>query len=88
MWLTKAGGIKVFTDVRSGKLMGAAGLEALLVYAGDGDTLAVVRLDRLGRGGIAGREAGIAVKSCPHVHQKSASKKRNSISAFVLIQIS
>ena len=42
MWLTKAGGIKVFTDVRSGKLMGAAGLEALLVYAGDGDSAFVL----------------------------------------------
>jgi len=28
---------------------GAAGLEALLAYAREGDTLAVVRLDRLGR---------------------------------------
>jgi DNA invertase Pin-like site-specific DNA recombinase len=47
--LTEAGAIKVFTDVRSGKTMERPGLEALLAYARDGDTLAVVRLDRLGR---------------------------------------
>jgi DNA invertase Pin-like site-specific DNA recombinase len=49
MRLTEAGAIKVFSDVRSGKTMERPGLEALLAYARDGDTLAVVRLDRLGR---------------------------------------
>jgi DNA invertase Pin-like site-specific DNA recombinase len=47
--LTEIGAIKVFSDVRSGKTMDRPGLEALLAYARDGDTLAVVRLDRLGR---------------------------------------
>ncbi len=47
--LEQAGAIKVFTDVRSGKSMDRPGLEALLAYARKGDTLAVVRLDRLGR---------------------------------------
>ena len=47
--LEKAGAIKVFTDVRSGKTMERPGLEALLAYSRKGDTLAVVRLDRLGR---------------------------------------
>ncbi|HYZ25057.1 MAG TPA: recombinase family protein [Rhodopila sp.] len=47
--LTQAGAIKVFTDVRSGRSMERPGLSALLDYAGTGDTLAVVRLDRLGR---------------------------------------
>jgi DNA invertase Pin-like site-specific DNA recombinase len=47
--LEKAGAIKVFTDVRSGRSMDRPGLEALLAYARKGDTLAVVRLDRLGR---------------------------------------
>ena len=47
--LTEAGAIKVFTDVRSGRSMDRPGLEALLAYARKGDTLAVVRLDRLGR---------------------------------------
>jgi DNA invertase Pin-like site-specific DNA recombinase len=47
--LEHAGAIKVFTDVRSGKSMDRPGLEALLAYARKGDTLAVVRLDRLGR---------------------------------------
>ena len=47
--LTQAGAIKVFTDVRSGRSMDRPGLEALLAYARKGDTLAVVRLDRLGR---------------------------------------
>ena len=44
-----AGGIRVFTDVRSGKSMDRPGLTELLAYARKGDTLAVVRLDRLGR---------------------------------------
>jgi len=49
MRLDQAGAIKVFTDVRSGKSMGRPGLTELLAYARVGDTLAVVRLDRLGR---------------------------------------
>jgi DNA invertase Pin-like site-specific DNA recombinase len=47
--LEQAGAIKVFTDVRSGRTMDRPGLTALLDYARKGDTLAVVRLDRLGR---------------------------------------
>jgi DNA invertase Pin-like site-specific DNA recombinase len=47
--LTQAGAIRVFTDVRSGRSMDRPGLDALLAYARDGDALAVVRLDRLGR---------------------------------------
>jgi DNA invertase Pin-like site-specific DNA recombinase len=49
MRLTEAGAIKVFTDVRSGRTMDRPGLVELLAYARNGDTLAVVRLDRLGR---------------------------------------
>ena len=49
MRLEQAGAIKVFTDVRSGKSMDRPGLTELLAYARAGDTLAVVRLDRLGR---------------------------------------
>ena len=49
MRLTTAGAIKVFTDVRSGRTMDRPGLQELLAYARHGDTLAVVRLDRLGR---------------------------------------
>jgi hypothetical protein len=49
MRLEQAGAIKVFTDVRSGKSMDRPGLTELLGYARPGDTLAVVRLDRLGR---------------------------------------
>jgi DNA invertase Pin-like site-specific DNA recombinase len=49
MRLTQAGAIKVFTDVRSGRTMDRPGLDSLLDYARKGDTLAVVRLDRLGR---------------------------------------
>jgi DNA invertase Pin-like site-specific DNA recombinase len=49
MRLEQAGAIKVFTDVRSGRTMDRPGLIALLDYARLGDTLAVVRLDRLGR---------------------------------------
>lgn len=49
MRLTQAGALKVFTDVRSGRNMDRPGLQDLLDYARRGDTLAVVRLDRLGR---------------------------------------
>ncbi len=49
MRLEQAGAIKVFTDVMSGKSMDRPGLAELLAYARHGDTLAVVRLDRLGR---------------------------------------
>jgi DNA invertase Pin-like site-specific DNA recombinase len=49
MRLEQAGAIKVFTDVMSGKSMDRPGLVQLLAYARKGDTLAVVRLDRLGR---------------------------------------
>ena len=49
MRLEQAGAIKVFTDVRSGKSMDRPGLTELLAYVRPGDTLAVVRLDRLGR---------------------------------------
>ena len=47
--LRQAGAARVFTDVRSGRTMERPGLDALLAYAREGDTLAVVRLDRLGR---------------------------------------
>jgi Resolvase, N terminal domain len=49
MRLERAGAIRVFTDVKSGKSMDRPGLIELLAYARKGDTLAVVRLDRLGR---------------------------------------
>ncbi|WP_367161083.1 recombinase family protein (plasmid) [Kozakia baliensis] len=49
MRLEEAGTIRVFTDVMSGKSMERPGLDELLEYARKGDTLAIVRLDRLGR---------------------------------------
>ena len=49
MRLEQAGAIKVFTDVRSGKSMDRPSLAELFAYARRGDTLGVVRLDRLGR---------------------------------------
>src|SRR5271165_6371350 len=49
MRLEQAGAIRVFTDVRSSKSMDRPGLTELPAYARKGDTLAVVRLDRLGR---------------------------------------
>ncbi|MDG9351759.1 recombinase family protein, partial [Streptococcus pneumoniae] len=49
MRLNKAGAIRTFTDVMSGKSMERPGLAELIAFARDGDTLAVVRLDRLGR---------------------------------------
>jgi len=47
--LEQAGAIRVFSDIRSGKSMDRPGLTALLDFARKGDTLAIVRLDRLGR---------------------------------------
>lgn len=47
--LEQAGAIRVFTDVKSGKSMDRPGLAELLAFSRKGDTLAVVRLDRLGR---------------------------------------
>ncbi len=47
--LEQAGAIKVFTDVRSSNSIDHPGPTELLDYARPGDTLAVVRLDRLGR---------------------------------------
>src|SRR3546814_14347312 len=49
MRLEEAGAIKVFTDVLSGKSMERTGLAEQIAYARKGDTLAVGRLDRLGR---------------------------------------
>jgi len=49
MRLEQAGSIRVFTDVMSGKSMDRPGLTELLDFARKGDTLAIVRLDRLGR---------------------------------------
>lgn len=49
MRLEQAGAIRVFTDVKSGRSMDRPGLIELLAYARRGDTLAIVRLDRLGR---------------------------------------
>lgn len=49
MRLEQAGAIRVFTDVMSGKTMDRPGLAELLEFSRKGDTLAVVRLDRLGR---------------------------------------
>ena len=49
MRLEHAGAIKTFTDIRSGESIDRPGLAELLAYARTGDTLAVVRLDRLGR---------------------------------------
>ena len=47
--LEEHGAIRVFEDVISGKTFERPGLAALLDYARTGDTLVVVRLDRLGR---------------------------------------
>lgn len=47
--LGQAGAMRVFEDVRSGKTMDRPGLKELLGFAREGDTLAIVRFDRLGR---------------------------------------
>jgi DNA invertase Pin-like site-specific DNA recombinase len=47
--LKKAGSIKLFEDVISGKIFNRPGLDELIAYARPNDILCVVRLDRLGR---------------------------------------
>ena len=47
--LKSAGAARTYEDVISGRTFDRPGLKALLEYARAGDTLAVVRLDRLGR---------------------------------------
>lgn len=47
--LKTAGAARIYEDVISGRTFDRPGLKALLDYARVGDTLAVVRLDRLGR---------------------------------------
>lgn len=47
--LKKAGALKLFEDVISGKIFKRPGLEELIAYARPNDLLCVVRLDRLGR---------------------------------------
>ena len=46
---TEGGAPRIFEDVASGRSFGRPGLAALLDYARSGDTVCVVRLDRLGR---------------------------------------
>lgn len=47
--LKQVGLIKIFTDKISGQTFNRQGLQALLDYARPGDSICVVRLDRLGR---------------------------------------
>ena len=47
--LKEAGAIRVFEDVVSGKQFDRPGLSALIDHARSGDSLAITRLDRLGR---------------------------------------
>lgn len=47
--LKEAGAIRIFEDVVSGKQFDRPGLTALLDHARTGDSLAITRLDRLGR---------------------------------------
>lgn len=47
--LKKAGAIKLFEDIISGKVFNRPGLDELIAYARPNDLICVVRLDRLGR---------------------------------------
>jgi len=48
-WLDAAGAFRIFEDVISGKTFNRPGLTSLLDHLRPGDTLGVVRLDRLGQ---------------------------------------
>jgi len=78
--LEQAGAIKVFTDVRSGKSMDRPGLAELFAYARRGDTLAVVRLDRLGRS-LAELLATVAALKERGIAQLSLEEKIDTSSA-------
>jgi len=80
MRLTQAGAVKVFTDVRSGRSMDRAGLTALLDYAREGDILAVVRLDRLGRS-LAELLATVAILKARGIALLSLEEKIDTTSA-------
>lgn len=47
--LKSAGVTKIFSDIMSGKRFDRPGLAEMMAFAREGDTLCVVRLDRLGR---------------------------------------
>lgn len=47
--LKKAGAERIYQDVMSGKRFDRPGLAEMMAFAREGDTLCVVRLDRLGR---------------------------------------
>lgn len=47
--LKKAGAIKIFTDIISGRIFQRPGLDELINFARPNDIVCVVRLDRLGR---------------------------------------
>jgi len=47
--LKKAGAARIYQDVMSGKRFDRPGLAEMMAFAREGDTLCVVRLDRLGR---------------------------------------
>ncbi|MBJ9698311.1 recombinase family protein [Burkholderia cenocepacia] len=64
--LDAAGAMKVFEDVASGAKADRPGLAAALAYLREGDTLAVWRLDRLGR-------------SLPHLVQTVAELERRGV---------
>src|SRR3546814_18154196 len=94
MRLEEAGAIKVFTDVMSGKSMERPGLAELIAYARKGDTLAVVRLDRLGRS-LAEllttvetlRGQGIALLSLEEKIDTSSVAGKHNLTLFGTIQI-
>ena len=54
--LRQAGAIRVFVDVISGRQFERPGLSALIDPARPGDSLCVIRLDRLGRSLVNGTE--------------------------------
>lgn len=78
--LNKAGASRIFEDVMSGKRFERPGLTQLLDYARPGDSLCVVRLDRLGRSLRELLEVVDLLKE-RHIHFQSLEEKIDTSSA-------
>jgi DNA invertase Pin-like site-specific DNA recombinase len=88
MRLKKAGAMKVFTDVKSGKSVDRPDLAELLAYVPSEDILAIVHLDRLGRSltelisTIIIQKSAALSRSAPRKNRHFISRRLNSSFMF------